>query len=189
MALFHETPNLESRNCSETDPGGVTGLWELLTPDFQVWSRQSLNQTYSARRDLSNNISHFQFGVQEEVDSRLLMAGSQTASLTPGPSFAHNLGYKCPNDQCEVIFDMYALRPFQWPQEHFNARCFGPFYWALNIREFRRTPNPQLWKCWASSPHLAKVGLRQNGVLRYFRMFKVWQQRPKQLGFGCSWSH
>jgi hypothetical protein len=28
---------------------------------------------------------------------------SQTASLTPGPSFAHNLGYRCPNDQCEAI--------------------------------------------------------------------------------------
>jgi hypothetical protein len=80
--------------------------------------------------------------------------------LTPGPSFAHNLGYRCPNDQCEAIFYIYASRSFQWNQEHLNARCFGPCCRTLNIRESRRTPNPQLWKCRASPPHLAKVGLR-----------------------------
>jgi hypothetical protein len=85
---------------------------------------------------------------------------SQTGSLTPGPSFAHNLGCRCSNGQCEAIFDIYASRPFQWHQEHLNARCFGPCCRTLNIRESWRTPNPQLWKCWASPPHLAKVGLR-----------------------------
>ncbi len=88
------------------------------------------------------------------------MVESQTTSLTPGPSFAHNLGYICPNDQCEAIFYIYASRPFQCHQEHLNARCFGSCCRTLNIRESRRTPNPQLWKCWASPPHLAKVGLR-----------------------------
>jgi type IV secretory pathway VirB3-like protein len=42
-----------------------------------------------------------------------------------------------------------------------NSRCFGPCCRTLNIRESRRTPSPQLWECWASPPHLAKVGLRQ----------------------------
>ncbi len=50
---------------------------------------------------------------RERVDSRLLVVGSQTASLTPGPSFAHNLGFICPNDQCEAISDIYISRPFQ----------------------------------------------------------------------------
>jgi hypothetical protein len=36
MALFPGTPKLESRNCLETVPGGVPGLWELITPDCQV---------------------------------------------------------------------------------------------------------------------------------------------------------
>jgi hypothetical protein len=54
-----------------------------------------------------------QLPIREEVDSRLFVVGSQTASLTSGPSFAHNLGYICPNDQCEAIFDIYASRPFQ----------------------------------------------------------------------------
>jgi hypothetical protein len=160
MVLFLGTPKLESRNCPETVPVGVLGLWKLITPDYQVWSQQGPNQSCSPR-DLSNNISHSQFGGREEVDSRLLVVGSQTVSLTPGPSFAHNLGCRCPNGQCEAILNIYASRPFQWHQKHPNAGCFGPCCRTLNIRESRRTPNPQLWECWASPPHLAKVGLRQ----------------------------
>jgi hypothetical protein len=160
MALFPGTSKLESRNCLETVPVGVSGLWELITRDCQVWSQRGLNQSCSPCWDLFNDISHSKFGVREEVDSRPLVVGSQTASLTPGPSFAHNLGCRYPNDQCEAIFDIYASRPFQWHQEHPNASCFGPFCRTLNIRESRRTPSPQLWKCWASPPHLAKVGLR-----------------------------
>jgi hypothetical protein len=57
-------------------------------------------------------------------------------------------------------FRYLTSRPFQWHQEHLNARCFGPCCWTLNIRESRRTPNPHFSKCWASPPHLAKVGLR-----------------------------
>jgi hypothetical protein len=106
MALFPGTPKLESRNYPETVLGGVPGLWELITPDFQVWSRRGLNQSCSPRRDLSNALSHSPFGGPEEVDSRILVVGSQTASLIPGPSFTHNLGDRCPNGQCEAIFDI-----------------------------------------------------------------------------------
>ncbi len=113
MVLFPGTPKLESRNCPETIPNGVPGPWELITPDCQVRLRRGLNQTCSPRRDLSNDVSHCQFRDREEVDSRLLVVGSQIVNLSPGPSFAHNLGYRCPNDQCEVILDIYASRPFQ----------------------------------------------------------------------------
>jgi hypothetical protein len=113
MALFPGTPKLESRNCPETIQVGVPGLRTLITPDCRVRWRRGLNQKCSPRRDLSNAMSHSQFEGREEVDSRLLVVGSQIASLTPDPSFAHNLGCRCPNDQCEAIFDIYALRPFQ----------------------------------------------------------------------------
>ncbi len=113
MALFPGTPKLESRNCSEIILVVVSGLWELITPDCTVGSQRGLNQSCSPCRDLSNYVLHSQFGALEEVYSRLLMVGSQTANLTPGPSFAHNLGCRCPNDQCEAIFDIYSLRPFQ----------------------------------------------------------------------------
>jgi len=160
MALFPGTPKLESRNCPrwspEIVPGGVPRLWELITPDCQVWLRRGLNQTCSPRQDLFNDVSHSQFGGREKVDSRLLVVGSQTASLTPGPSFAHNLGYRCPNDQCEAIFDIYASRPFQWHQEHPNARCFGPCCRALNIRESWSTPNPHFFQVLGFTPTLGQ---------------------------------
>jgi hypothetical protein len=103
---------------------------------------------------------HTRIGCRGEVDSRLLMVGCQTTSLTPGPSFAHNLGYRYPNCQCETIFDIYVSRPFQRQQEHPNVRCFAPLCRTLNIQESRRTPTPNFSKCWASSPHLVKVGVR-----------------------------
>jgi hypothetical protein len=135
---------------------GVPGLWELITPDCEVWSRRGLNQTCSPRRDLSEDVSHSQFEGREEVDSRLLVVGSQTASLTPGPSFAHNLSYICSNDQCEAIFYIYALRPFQWHQEHVTARCFGPCCRTPNIRESRRTPNPHFFQVLGFTPTLGQ---------------------------------
>jgi hypothetical protein len=36
MALFLETPKLESRNCPKIVPVGVPGLWELITLDCGV---------------------------------------------------------------------------------------------------------------------------------------------------------
>jgi hypothetical protein len=105
-SLFPGTPKLESRNYPETVPVGVPELWTLITPDCGVWSRRGLNQSCSPCRDLSNAMSHSEFGGREEVDSRLLVVESQTVSLTPDPSFAHNLGDRCPNGQCEAIFDI-----------------------------------------------------------------------------------
>jgi hypothetical protein len=158
MSLFPGTPGLESRNCPETVP--VPGLWELITPDCKVWSRRGLNQTCSPRRDLSNDALHSQFGGRKEVDSRLLVVGSQTASLTLGPSFAHNLSYRCSNDQCEAIFYIYASRTFQWHQWHQE----------LQILTFS--------KCWASPPHLAKVGLRH--ISSHFPTLpKAWNVTPR----------
>jgi hypothetical protein len=97
----------------EIVPTGLSELWTAITPDCGVGSRWGLNQSCSPRRDLFNAMWHSRIGHREDVDSWLLMVGSQTANLTPGPSFAHNLGCKCPNDQCEAIFDIYVLRPFQ----------------------------------------------------------------------------
>ncbi len=108
MALFPETPKLESRNCPETVSVGVPGLWELITPDCIVGSRQGLNQSCNPCRDLSNDVSHSQIGCREEVYSRLLVV-----EFTLNLSFAHNLSCRCPNGQCETIFDIYASRPFQ----------------------------------------------------------------------------
>jgi hypothetical protein len=135
---------------------GLPELWTATTPDYGVRSQRGLNQSYSPRRDLSNAVSHSQFGRRKEVDSRLLVVGSQIANLTPDPSFTDNLGCRCPNGQCEAIFDIYVSRPFQWHQEHLNARCFGPCCRTLNIRESQRTPNLQLFQVLGFTPTLGQ---------------------------------
>ncbi len=104
------TPKVESRNCLGF---GFLGLWGIVTSRLDLRSGRGLNQTCSPLPELSNALSHSRFGYREKVDSRLLVVGSQTGSLTLGFSFAHNLGCRCPNDQCEAISDIYTSRPFQ----------------------------------------------------------------------------
>ncbi len=113
MAQIPGTPKLESRNPPKCPGSRLPGLWEGITPRPDLGSRRGLNRNCSPRRDLSNGVSHSRIGHRERVDSRLLVVGSQIVSLTPGPSFAHNLGCRCPNRQCEGILDIYVSRPFQ----------------------------------------------------------------------------
>ncbi len=91
---------------------GVPGLWTLITPRPKLQSRQGLNQSCSFCQELFNAMSHSLRRRREKVDSQLLVVGSQTNSLTPGLSFAHNLGYRCPNGPCEAILGIYTSRPF-----------------------------------------------------------------------------
>jgi hypothetical protein len=113
MSHFPGTPEMESRNCPECVSVGLPRLWTAITPRPNLGLQRGLNQSCSPRRELSNAVSHSQSARWEQVDSRLLVVGSQTGNLTPGLSFAHNFGCRCPNDQCEAILDIYTSRPFQ----------------------------------------------------------------------------
>ncbi len=141
---------------------GLSGLWKLITPSSDLWLKWGLKKTCSSLQDLSNSVSHSTCTHRGRVDSRLLVVKSQIASLTIGPSFDHNLCYRCPNDSCKAILDIYTSRPFQRYKEHFNARCFDPCNWVLRFQESRRTPKSQFRECeWR--PHTSlKVGLRQH---------------------------
>jgi len=75
------------------------------------------------------------------------VVGSQTANLTPGPFFDHNLCCRCPNGSCKAILDIYTSRPFQWYKEHFNASCFDLCNCVLSFWESRRTPKSHFWEC------------------------------------------
>jgi len=91
---------------------GLSRLWSPITLRADLQFPCGLKQSCSSRQELSNSVSHSQIGHREEVDSRLFVVGSQTGSSTPGPSFGHNLCFKCPNEQCEPILDIYASRAF-----------------------------------------------------------------------------
>jgi hypothetical protein len=155
---WHKFPGLPKWS-PEIVPAGLPELWTTITPDCRVGLQRGLNQSCSLRRYLFNAMSHAQIGRREEVDSRLLVVGSQTGSLTPGPSFAHNLGCRCPNCQCDGIFDIYVSRPFQWHQERLNVRCFAPCCRALNIQESWKTPNLQLFQVLGFTPTLGQSGV------------------------------
>ncbi len=131
---------------------GLLGLREVITLCSDPRLGSSLKQTCSSPWKLSNGVSHSPYTRRGRVDSRLLVVGSQIGSLTPGPSFVHNLCYRCPNGSCEDIFDIYTLVAFQWYEEHLKERCFDPCNRALNFRESRRTPKSPFQEC-ESHPH------------------------------------
>jgi hypothetical protein len=138
---------------------GLPGFHEVITLCSNLRSGWSFKQTCSSPWDLSNGVSHSPCTHRGQINSQLLVVGSQIANLTPGPSFAHNLCFQCPNGPCELIFDIYTFVAFQWYKEHHNARCFDPCNPTLKFRESTETPKSRKCEC---HPHtLPKVGLRQ----------------------------
>jgi hypothetical protein len=140
---------------------GVLGLWTIIAPRPKLGSGQGLNQSCSSPWELFNVMLHCLRRHREEVDSWLLMVGSQTGSLTPGPSFAHNLGCRCPNGQCDPILDIYTSRSFHWYKERTKARWFDPSNRLLNFWESRRTPFSTFGSVSCLLTLSPKVGLRQ----------------------------
>jgi hypothetical protein len=70
---------------------GFLGFWASITSRPELRLGRGMNQSCSSHQELSNSVSHFTCTHRDRVDSRLLVVGSQTTSLTPGPSFDHNL--------------------------------------------------------------------------------------------------
>ncbi len=121
----------------------VPQLWGRITSYADLGSRHVLKQSYSPCQELSNGMLHVSCTQVNRVDSRLLVVGSQIANLTPGHSFAHNLCYRCPNEQWEPILDIYTSIAFQWYKELLEASSFDPLNRALKIWESFRDSNSQ----------------------------------------------
>jgi hypothetical protein len=111
ITLPHSHPNgFLSRDSQAGVPKlsqfGLMGLRKIITSPSDLGLGWDLKKNFSSPWDLSNGVSHFICMHRDRVDSWLLVVGSQTANLTPGPSFVHNLCCKCPNGLCEPIFDI-----------------------------------------------------------------------------------
>jgi len=78
------------------------------------------------------------------VNSRLFLVKSQTINLTPNLSFGHNLCFKCLNEQCEPILNIYVLRYFQWYKECHKLLNFDPWNRSLKCQKSTGTPSPKV---------------------------------------------
>jgi hypothetical protein len=124
-------------------PAGLPGLWSPITFRKNLGSKCGLKQSCSSRRELSNGMLHVVCSQVFWVDSRLLVVGSQNWQ-TPSPSFGHNLCFRCPNQQCEPILDIYASRAFHWYKERHKPLRFVPSNQSLKFWESTGTPSPKV---------------------------------------------
>jgi hypothetical protein len=135
-------------------PAGLSGLWIPITLRAGLGSKCGLKQSCSSRRELFNDMSHVVCSQVFWVDSRLLVVGSQNwqtlGNSTPGPSFGHNLCFRCPNEQCKTILDIYASRAFHWYKERHKPLRFDPSNRSPKFRESTGTPSPQSGSCLGS---------------------------------------
>jgi hypothetical protein len=90
---------------------GLLQLWSPITLWADLKSRCSLKQSCSSCWELSNNMLQVIYKQVNQVDSWLFLVGSQTGSLTPGLSFGYNLCFRCPNEQCKPILNIYWRTP------------------------------------------------------------------------------
>jgi len=79
-----------------------------------------------------------------QVDSQIFLVGSQIGNLIPGLSFGHNLCFRCPNEQCEPILNIYIPRSFQWYKEWHKPLSLDPWNLSLKFQESTKTPSPKV---------------------------------------------
>jgi hypothetical protein len=103
----------------------------ILRIDLQL--KWSLKKSYSIFWKLFNGMLHATCTRGIWGDSWLLVVRSQIANLIFGPSFGHNLCFKCPNGSCELILDIYVSRNFEWYKELLNPLSFDPCNHSLKI--------------------------------------------------------
>jgi len=138
---------------------GLPRLWSPVTLRADLESKCGLKQSCSSCRELSNGMWHVVCIKVNRVDSRLFLVGSQIGSLTPGLSFGHNLCFRCPNEQCKPILDIYSPRAFHWYKERHKPLSFDPSNQSLKFRESTRTMSqPHFGQVWGWSPTLPKLG-------------------------------
>ncbi len=135
MSFCPGTPKLGVPKFSKL---GLPWLWRPIIFCVDLWLKWGLKWSYSPCRKLFNNMWHVTCMQVNQGDSRLLMVGNQIGSLTPCPSFDHNMCFKWSNGTCKLILDIQVLRAFQWHKEIFNPMSFDPCNYPL------KTPSPKV---------------------------------------------
>jgi len=123
---------------------GLPRLWSPMTLWADLGSKCSLKQSCSSCRKLSNGMWHVVWNQVNWVDFWLFLVGSQIDSLTPGLYFDHNLCFRCPNEKCKPILDIYVPKSFQWYKKHHKPLSFDPSNRSLKFWESTGTPSPKV---------------------------------------------
>jgi hypothetical protein len=123
---------------------GLPQLWSHIILRVDLGSRCNIKQSCSPYRQFSNGMLHAVCRQVNRVDFRLFLVRSQIGSLTPDPSFGHNLCFRCPNKQYEPIFNIYVLRAFQWYKKCHKPLSFDPWNRSLKFWESIRTLSPKV---------------------------------------------
>ncbi len=112
---------------------GLLWLWGAIILRVDLRWRWGLKRSCNPCQKLFNGMSHAICTQGNWVDSWLLVVRSQTANLTPGLSFGHNFCFRCANEQCEPISNIYVPRYFQWYKEWFKPLNFDPCNYPLKV--------------------------------------------------------
>ncbi len=123
---------------------GLSRFWRPITLWANFVLRCCLKQSCSSHQELSNSMSHALCSQVNRVDSRLFLVWSQTGNLTPGPSFGHNLCFRCPNEHYKPILDIYILRAFQGYKEHHKLLSFDPWNCSMKFQESIEIQSPKV---------------------------------------------
>ncbi len=132
---------------------GLLQLWGAITlrPDLKL--RWGLKQSCSLCWNLFNGMSHAICTHGNQVNSWLLVVGSQIANLTSGLSFGHNLCFRCPNGLALPILNIYVPRAFHWYRELLKPLSFDPYNCPLKIWESIGTLTPKVELPWGVRVH------------------------------------
>ncbi len=161
-------------------------LWGRITSCANLWLQWDLKQRCSPCRELSNGVSHSTCTHQGRVDSWLLVVRSQTANLTPGLSFCHNLCCRCPNGSCESIFNIYTLIAFNDTKNALVRGVWTPKIelWRFGSPSGLPSPHFPFRKSENHPPTLPKVGLwhimdfwNDDIMFVTHRKWKMWTQK------------
>jgi hypothetical protein len=114
---------------------GLPQLWRRITSYVDLRLQWGLKQSCSPGQEIFNGMSHATWTQGNRVDSWLLVVGSRIVNLTPSLSFGHNLCFRCPNERCEPILNIYTSISFQLYEELFKEMGFDPYNCALKVRE------------------------------------------------------
>jgi hypothetical protein len=133
---------------------GLPRLWGPITLCAELRLKCGLKQNCSSRQNLFNSMWHATYAQGNQGDSRLLVVD-------------HNLCFKCPNESCEPILDIYILRTFQWYKELFNPMGFDFCNHSLKIQESIKAPTSKV------GVHLRMWGFIPSHSLRLSRAWDV----------------